>query len=148
RFAFVHDTFLYDCEPQIVESLHGVVRGLQALGLDAQPISPDWWADAAEIFPRLQAVEAAQVHAGNFDRFEPTIRDRLRWGASIAFDEIEALRRRHSEFRTRMDELFAMHDLVLLPCASVARLATGEDHSQTRSRLLRYRTPFSLAGVP
>ena len=30
----------------------------------------------------------------------------------------------------------------------VTRLAVGADHSQTRARLLRYTTPFSLAGVP
>jgi Asp-tRNA(Asn)/Glu-tRNA(Gln) amidotransferase A subunit family amidase len=148
RFAFVDGSFLYDCEPQIADSLRGVVQTLQSLGLEARPIDPDWWADAAEIFPHLQASEAAQVHAGNFDRFEPAIRDRLRWGTSITSGEIAALRRRHSAFRTRMDELFATHDLVLLPCASVARLVVGADHSQTRSRLLRYRAPFSLAGVP
>ena len=148
RFAFVDDSFLYDCEPQIAHSLRSVVRTSQALGLEARAINPDWWADAAEIFPRLQAAEAAQVHAGNFDRFEPAIRDRLRWGASFTSDEIAELRRRHSAFRTRMDELFATHGLILLPSASVSRLAVGEDHSQTRSRLLRYRTPFSLAGVP
>jgi Asp-tRNA(Asn)/Glu-tRNA(Gln) amidotransferase A subunit family amidase len=148
RFAFVDGSFLHDCEPQIADSLRSVVRTLQVLGLEARPIDPDWWADAAEIFPRLQASEAAQVHAGNFDRFEPAIRDRLRWGASITSEEIVALRRRHSAFRTRMDELFATHDLVLLPCAPVARLAVGADHSHTRNRLLRYRAPFSLAGVP
>jgi Asp-tRNA(Asn)/Glu-tRNA(Gln) amidotransferase A subunit family amidase len=148
RFAFVDDSFLYDCEPQIAQSLRSVVRTAQALGLEARPIAPDWWADAAEIFPRLQAAEAAQVHAGNFDRFEPAIRDRLRWGASFTSDEIAELRRRHSAFRGRMDELFATHEFILLPSASVSRLAVGEDHSQTRSRLLRYRTPFSLAGVP
>ena len=148
RFAFVDGSFLHDCEPQIVDGLRSVVRTLQDLGLEARQIDPDWWAEAAEIFPRLQAYEAAQVHAGNFNRFEPVIRDRLRWGAGMTSDEIAQLRRRHSAFRTRMDELFATHDLILLPCASVARLAVGADHSQTRSRLLRYRTPFSLAGVP
>jgi aspartyl-tRNA(Asn)/glutamyl-tRNA(Gln) amidotransferase subunit A len=148
RFAFVGDSFLYDCEPQIVDDFRGVVRTLQALGLEARPIAPDWWAEAAEIFPRLQAAEAAQVHTGNFDRFEPAIRDRLRWGASMNSEEVAALRRRHSAFSTRMNDLFATHELILLPSASVSRLAVGEDHSQTRSRLLRYRTPFSLAGVP
>ena len=53
-----------------------------------------------------------------------------------------------SEFRARMDELFAKHELVMLPAAPVARLAAGADHSNTRKRLLRYTTPFSLAGVP
>ena len=148
RFAFVDGSFLNDCDPQIVDSLRGLVRMLQALGLEALPIDPAWWADAAEIFLRLQCWEAAQVHAGNFDHFEPVIRDRLRWGASLTSDEIASLRRRHSAFRIRMEEIFATHDLILLPSASVTRLAVGVDHSQTRSRLLRYRAPFSLAGVP
>ena len=148
RFAFVAGSFLHDCELQVAESLRGVVHALQALGLEAQPIDPDWWIDAIEIFAPLQASEAARVHAGNFVRFEPAIRDRLKWGASFAPDEIAALRRRHADFRARMDSLFAAHELVLLPCAPVARLAAGADHSQTRSRLLRYTAPFSLAGVP
>jgi Asp-tRNA(Asn)/Glu-tRNA(Gln) amidotransferase A subunit family amidase len=148
RFAFVDGSFLKDCESQIVDSLRSVVRTLRALGLEGRPIDPDWWDEAAEIFPRLQAVEAAEVHAGHFDHFVPVIRDRLRWGAGMTSEEIGALRCRHSAFRTRMDELFASHDIILLPSASVARLAVGADHSQTRSRLLRYRAPFSLAGVP
>jgi aspartyl-tRNA(Asn)/glutamyl-tRNA(Gln) amidotransferase subunit A len=148
RFAFVAGSFLHDCEPQVAESLRSVVQALQVLGLEAQPIDPGWWMDAVEIFAPLQASEAARVHAGNFDRFEPAIRDRLKWGASIAPDEIAALRRRHADFRARIDGLFAAHELVLLPCAPVARLAVGADHSQTRNRLLRYTAPFSLAGVP
>jgi aspartyl-tRNA(Asn)/glutamyl-tRNA(Gln) amidotransferase subunit A len=47
-----------------------------------------------------------------------------------------------------MDELFAENELIVLPCAPVARLEAGADHSQTRSRLLRYTAPFSLAGAP
>lgn len=47
-----------------------------------------------------------------------------------------------------MDDLLAAHELLLMPAAPVARLTTGADHSQTRVRLLRYTTPFSLAGVP
>jgi aspartyl-tRNA(Asn)/glutamyl-tRNA(Gln) amidotransferase subunit A len=148
RFAFVDGSFLNDCEQQIAGSLRNIVRTLQALGLEARPVDPEWWADAADIFLRLQCWEASQVHAGNFDHFEPVIRERLRWGAGLGSDEVATLRRRHSDFRIRMDELFARYDLVLLPCASVARLAVGVDHSQTRSRLLRYRAPFSLAGVP
>ncbi len=47
-----------------------------------------------------------------------------------------------------MDELFAAHQLILLPSIPVSRLAVGVDHSQTRMRLLRYTAPFSLAGTP
>jgi Asp-tRNA(Asn)/Glu-tRNA(Gln) amidotransferase A subunit family amidase len=152
-FAFVADSFLHDCEPEVVASFHEVVRDLQALGLEARIIDPDWWADAVEIFAPIQASEAARLHGGNFDRVdflekEPAIRDRLTWGASLTASEISALRQRHTAFRARMEELFAAHELILLPAIPVARLAAGAGHSQTRSRLLRYTAPFSLAGVP
>ncbi len=148
RFAYLTGSLLQDCEPQVVDGFRGVIRALQALGLEARSIAPGWWADAVEIFAPIQASEAARLHAGNFDRFEPAIRDRLKWGASIALDKIAELRRRHADFRARMDELFAENQLLLMPCAPVACLAAGADHSQTRSRLLRYTVPFSLAGVP
>jgi aspartyl-tRNA(Asn)/glutamyl-tRNA(Gln) amidotransferase subunit A len=111
-------------------------------------IDTNWWADSFEIFAPIQAWEAARIHAGYFDRFEPSIRQRLEWGASIGPSEIAALRLRHEAFRSRIDELLAKHELILLPAAPVARLTAGADHSKTRARLLRYTTPFSLAGVP
>ena len=58
------------------------------------------------------------------------------------------MRQRHTAFNARMDDLFAAHQLIMFPCAPVARLEAGADHSQTRAHLLRYTTPFSLAGVP
>ena len=148
RFAFLGDRFLHDCEPEVMEGFRRVIGELQALGLKAEPIDPEWWKDSVEIFAPLQASEAALLHAGNFDRCEPAIRDRLKWGASFTADQIAAMRQRHADYRARMDELFAAHQLILMPSTPVARLAAGADHSQTRSRLLRYTAPFSLAGVP
>jgi aspartyl-tRNA(Asn)/glutamyl-tRNA(Gln) amidotransferase subunit A len=148
RFAVVESSFFHDCEPEILSSLHRTVRVLETLGLRGSRIDSGWWADSFEIFAPVQAWEAARIHAGHFDRFEPSIRERLEWGARIAAPEIAGLRRRHETFRDRMDALLAAHDLLLLPAAPVARLATGADHSKTRARLLRYTTPFSLAGLP
>jgi aspartyl-tRNA(Asn)/glutamyl-tRNA(Gln) amidotransferase subunit A len=147
-FAFVPDSFLHDCEPDVVASFRGVIQTLQALGLEGRALDTGWWSDAVEIFAPIQASEAARLHAGNFDRFEPAIRDRLKWGAGLSASDVLALRERHAAFRARMDDLFAAHQLILLPSIPVARLAVGADHSQTRSRLLRYTAPFSLAGVP
>jgi aspartyl-tRNA(Asn)/glutamyl-tRNA(Gln) amidotransferase subunit A len=148
RFAYLGDKFLYDCEPEVTEGFRRVIGELQALGLDAEPIVPEWWKDSVDIFAPLQASEAALLHAGNFDRCEASIRERLKWGASLTPADVAMLRQRHADFRARMDELFAAHQLILLPSIPVARLAAGADHSQTRSRLLRYTSPFSLAGVP
>jgi aspartyl-tRNA(Asn)/glutamyl-tRNA(Gln) amidotransferase subunit A len=148
RFAFLGDKFLHDCEPEVLECFRRVIGELQALGLDPVSIDPEWWQGSIDIFAPLQASEAALLHAGNFDRCEPSIRDRLKWGASLTPAEVGSLRQRHADFRARMDELFAAYQLILLPCTPVARLAAGADHTQTRSRLLRYTSPFSLAGVP
>jgi aspartyl-tRNA(Asn)/glutamyl-tRNA(Gln) amidotransferase subunit A len=147
-FAAIADSFLHDCEPEIVASFHAVIQELRALGLEGRTINPDWWADSAEIFAPIQAWEAARLHAGHFDLIQPDIRERLEGGARIADAEIAAFRQRHAAFNARIDELFAEHQLLLMPCAPVARLTAGADHSKTRPRLLRYTTPFSLPGVP
>ncbi len=152
RFAYLGDKFLYDCEPEVIEGFRRIIGELETLGLDAAPIDLgsglDWWKESIDIFAPLQASEAALLHAGNFDRCEASIRERLKWGASLTPAEVASLRQRHADFRARMDELFAAHQLILMPSIPVARLAAGADHSQTRSRLLRYTSPFSLAGVP
>lgn len=148
RFAVVRDRFLFDCEPEVTAEYKNTIAEMEALGLRATTIDVGWWADSTEIFAPIQAWEAAGVHKVNFDRIQPDIRERLEWGTRITSREIASLRGRHAEFRARMDELFATHELILMPAAPVARLEAGADHSQTRKRLLRYTTPFSLAGVP
>ena len=148
RFATVSDSFLDDCEPVIVESFYTTIRELEMMGLERRIVDPTWWADSREIFVPIQAWEAARLHAGSFAHFEPSIRERLEKGASVSPDELATLRKRHDDFRSHMHDMFAANELVILPCAPVAKLTAGADHSQTRIRLLRYTAPFSLAGVP
>jgi aspartyl-tRNA(Asn)/glutamyl-tRNA(Gln) amidotransferase subunit A len=148
RFAVPDESFYHDCEAEILASLHAAISELEALGLRAARIDAKWWEEAFDIYAPIQAWEAARIHAGRFDLYEPSLRERLEWGARITPAEISALRQRHAEFTARMDELFAAQGLLLMPAVPVARLAAGADHSKTRVRLLRYTTPFSMAGVP
>lgn len=148
RFAFIADSFLHDCDSAVVESLRRAVRELEALGLVGRAIDPEWWQGGSELFAPIQAWEAARLHAGHYDQFQAPIRERLEWGARITPAEIADLRKRLAEFRARMNDLFVAHELLLMPCAPVSRLAAGADHSRTRARLLRYTTPVSLAGAP
>jgi aspartyl-tRNA(Asn)/glutamyl-tRNA(Gln) amidotransferase subunit A len=148
HFAVPDESFFHDCEPEILAGLHATISELEALGLHAVKIDAKWWNEAFAIYAPIQAWEAARIHAGRFDLYEPGLRERLEWGARITPAEISALRKRHAEFAARMDELYAAHGLLLMPAIPVARLAAGADHSKTRVRLLRYTTPFSMAGVP
>jgi Asp-tRNA(Asn)/Glu-tRNA(Gln) amidotransferase A subunit family amidase len=47
-----------------------------------------------------------------------------------------------------MDKLLHEHDFLIAPCAPMNELLAGIDHTATRRSILRYATPFSLAGVP
>lgn len=148
RAAVVSSDFLEDCEQAVLTSLQEFMEELKGLDAEISVINVPWWTDLREIFAGIQAHEAAKIHAGHFDAFEPAIRDRLLWGASLSDDEVAALRGKHEQFRERMDTLLRQYDMVVLPAAPVGVLAAGADHSTTRQRLLRYTVPASLAGVP
>ena len=147
-FAVVQDAFLSDTEPAIIDSLRSVERELHSLGLKGTTVDVGWWADSFEIYAAIQASEAARLHAGHFDSMSPALRERLEWGARITEAEVAIMRRRHAEFRARIDELLQKYELLLLPASPVARIDIGADNGPARSRILRYTTPFSLAGVP
>jgi aspartyl-tRNA(Asn)/glutamyl-tRNA(Gln) amidotransferase subunit A len=148
KFAVVCASHLDDCEPEVGANVEQAIDALATMGLASARINCDWWADSFSIFAAIQAWEAARIHAEHFEEFDAGFRERLEWGAQIDEDEIAALRVRHEAFRTRVDELLDEHEMLLMPASPVAKLAAGADHSQTRARLLRYTTPFSLAGVP
>ena len=147
-FAVISNDFLHDCEPVVIKRLRQCSTELEALGLTATTVPVDWWSDSRDIFAPIQASEAARIHAGHYSHFEPSIRERLESGASLSDDTIANLRQRHTAFRDRMDTLLSQHQLLLMPASPVVQLTAGADHSQTRTRLLRYTTPVSLAGMP
>ena len=151
RFAIVPDTFLHDCDPEVAAALDRCRQELEALGLTPYTIDVSWWEGSMDIFGPLQAIQAATYHAGHYDRFEPSIAQRLAWGASLPNEKIPDIRDlvlQWHAFRARMDALLDVHQLLLMPAAPVAKLPAGADHSLTRQRLLRYTTPVSLSGNP
>src|SRR5580698_5565073 len=127
-FAAIDERFLHDCEPEIVHSLETTARELETLGLQRFEFDASWWADTFRIFAPIQASEAARIHAGHFDQFQPNIRERLNWGASITQAELAGLREQHLAFRSRIDTLFAEHELLILPATPITRL----DRKSTR----------------
>lgn len=148
KFAVVHDEFLHDCEPAIIEGLRAVIKELRALGLERTTIDVGWWATSFDIYARIQGWEAARIHEGNFDNFPAAIRERLEGGSRVSDAELSIFRECLAAFRDRMDGLLHEYELILLPASPVARLKVGADNSQIRPRILRYTTPFSLGGNP
>jgi aspartyl-tRNA(Asn)/glutamyl-tRNA(Gln) amidotransferase subunit A len=140
--------FLEDCDPDVLTTFHFWQAKLQQLHASVRNFDARFWLEAMSIYAPIQASEAAALHDGYFEHFEPTIAERLAWGASITAAELSQLHRRLAEFRSSTSALFDAFDYLLLPCAPMSSIAAGADHSATRSRILRYTTPISLAGLP
>jgi Asp-tRNA(Asn)/Glu-tRNA(Gln) amidotransferase A subunit family amidase len=149
RIGFVDEAFLDDATPEVMTAYRAWRRHLTPLAAFLEPFNPTTrWADSREIFGGIQAAEAARVHTGSFDHFEPAIAHRLQNGASFTVAEIEEFHRRLKHFRAYMDYLHQHFDAIILPAAPVHELRAAEDQSEVRGRILRYTTPFSLSGSP
>jgi aspartyl-tRNA(Asn)/glutamyl-tRNA(Gln) amidotransferase subunit A len=148
KIGCVPESFLYDCEADVLTAYRAWQQTLTSMSASVHTFDTSWWSDTFEYFAGIQAHEAAAIHHGHFDQFEPSIKARLEWGASITAAELNAFKIRHEQFRAKMNELFNQFDLLMLPTAPVSRLSANTDLSKARQIILRYTTPFSLAGVP
>jgi Asp-tRNA(Asn)/Glu-tRNA(Gln) amidotransferase A subunit family amidase len=148
RIGTPDPSLLEDCDGDVLEALRSWEVRLQELGARVERFAAPFWSEAMEIYAPIQASEAAALHQGYFDHFEPAIAERLAWGASISPAELAQLHRRLADFRTSTYALFDGFDYLLFPCAPISSIAAGVDHSATRPRILRYTTPISLAGLP
>lgn len=148
RIGFAGDDFIHDCEPEVVYAYEAWKQQLELHGATLSPFDTTFWSDSLDIYAPIQASEAAAIHRGHYQHFEPVIAERLAWGASITTAELDVLRRRLDKFRSQTWALFQRFDLLIAPCAPVSKLLVGHDHSQNRKAVLRYTTPASLAGLP
>jgi Asp-tRNA(Asn)/Glu-tRNA(Gln) amidotransferase A subunit family amidase len=152
KVGAVGGDFLRDCEANVLNALELCKSQLAAKGAEVVEFAADDWEEGMSIYAPIQANEAAAIHApntgGDFSCFPPPLSERLAWGASLSAEEIQKLRTRHAEFRERVDKLFERYDFLLLPCSPLSQLKAGVDHSDTRTRILRYTVPLSLAGTP
>jgi Asp-tRNA(Asn)/Glu-tRNA(Gln) amidotransferase A subunit family amidase len=152
RIGRVHPDFLHDCEAVVLDAFEKWQRRMRAHGAEIVSVDTSFWEEAMDIFAPIQAHEAAAIHTagtgGDFSHFEKSIAERLTWGASIPVTEIANLRKRHDEFRERMDNLLREYDFLIAPCAPVHELIAGADQTHARRTILRYTVPMSLAGVP
>jgi len=148
RIGYVTNDFLHDCEPAVLAAFEAWKQNLAQHGADLAPADTTFWTDAPAIYSPIVASEAAAIHRGHFQHFDPVIAERLAYGASISAAEMQNLHARLQRFRLQMSALFESFDFLIAPCAPVSKLRAGHDHTESRKAILRYTTPASLAGLP
>jgi aspartyl-tRNA(Asn)/glutamyl-tRNA(Gln) amidotransferase subunit A len=139
---------LEPCDAAVLRSMQTWQDRLRRASARLEAIEPDFWSEAWDIYAPIQAAEAARLHAGHFQEFEPVIAARLAWGAALTEDQLNQCRRRRQSFCEQNNALFRRFDFLLAPITPVSRLLAGADHSQTRPQILRLTTPASVAGLP
>jgi aspartyl-tRNA(Asn)/glutamyl-tRNA(Gln) amidotransferase subunit A len=148
RIGTPHSVFMQDCAPDVLSTLQLWQFRFQELQASVASFDGSFWSEAMSIYAPIQASEAAALHQGYFHQFEPAIAERLAWGARISSAELLQLRQELAHFEDATHALFQSFDYLLLPCAPMSSIAAGAGHAETRTRILRYTTPISLAGLP
>ena len=148
RIGYIPDDRLQDCEPIVLAAFEAWKQHLTRHGAELAPADTTFWTDAPAIYSPIVASEAAAIHRGHFQHFDPVITERLVYGAAIPASEIQTLRGRLQKFRLQMSALFETFDFLIAPSAPVSKLRAGQDHTESRKAILRYTTPASLAGLP
>ena len=148
RFGIPDENFLTDCDGDVRATLRSWEETVRPFCGSAKSFDAQFWNEALPIYAPIQASEAAALHAGYFHHFEPAIAERLAWGASIDAAELSELHQRKKVFEVSMSALFDTFDYLLVPCSPMSSIAVGANHHATRSRILRYTTPISVAGLP
>ncbi len=148
RIGYLTADFLHDCTPEVLTAYEATKQLLNRNGAILTPIDVRFWQEAPQIYSPIVASEAAIIHKGHFQHFEPILTERLTAGAAIPAAELARIRLRLADFRTQMAALFENHDLLIAPCAPIHQLRANEDHTESRKAILRYTSPASLAGLP
>ena len=99
RIGVPHTEFLHDCEPDVMATLKHWQQLFSEQQATITTFDATYWNEAVSLFAPIQAHEAAALHRGHFQHFEPAIAERLAWGAAIPETEIAALRTKLAAFR-------------------------------------------------
>ena len=151
RIGVLTGPLLEACDPTVLRTMtlwQDRIRNSRGIESDLVPVNPQFWTEAWDIYAPIQAFEAARIHAGFYQEFEPAIAARLAWGASLSEDEVQQLRKPHQSFRRQQEQLFQRYDFILAPISPLTRLHAGADHTESRASILRLTTPASLGGNP
>jgi Asp-tRNA(Asn)/Glu-tRNA(Gln) amidotransferase A subunit family amidase len=148
RIGYVDGDFLHDCEPEVLNAYEAWKQHLVQHGGMLSPFDTTFWNEGPQIYSPVVASEAASIHRGHFQHFEPAIAERLTSGASITTSELAKLHSRLEQFRSQMSALFEHFDFLIAPSAPVSKLYASHDHTESRKAILRYTTPASLSGLP
>lgn len=154
RVGLAAGSFLEPCEPDVAAALAEAGRVYADLGARVEGLDLSWVAEARAWNRTIVAVECGLLYADPAERSPesvgPEALARFRSAAHISARDYAAAMRARPLFRQRLIDLFADHDVLLLPATPLPAPPAEDPRSLTRARelLSTYAGAFNLAGVP
>lgn len=153
RLGWVRGSFLDGMSPEVASAVTEFDTLLRQAGAGVDAVEAPGWEGAVKLFVPIQASDAARNHASflvhHREQYDPALLERFALGAAVTPEQLKGLRAEREAFcRDSVEALFQGRDFLLVPAAPVVRLGVGEDHRNTRPKLLRYTAPASLGGLP
>lgn len=145
-------------EPEITETLRRAAAVFAELGATVRDITVRWSEDDIAATGGMFGAEALAAHAGMFpehaDRYGPRTRSRFETYPRIDAASVARGYQARDRLKGKMAARFREIDLILLP--GLGKIlprwdeidAMFDNLDDTRKILLRFNSPFNLAGVP
>jgi aspartyl-tRNA(Asn)/glutamyl-tRNA(Gln) amidotransferase subunit A len=150
--GFLRGRWLEVCEAPILATYDRLEQELRGRGAKITRVEVDDLFPAPELFAALQASEAARIHQRFLKRtdcgYDPVIRARLEWGASLKARELVRCQREWRGFQARLAGVWKRRRLLMAPACPLRQLRLGQDLGKRRPAMLQLTSPFSLAQLP
>lgn len=153
RIALAIGEYVNATAPEISEAVNGAARILEGAGAIVEPVDVTFLREAALANGIMTQADAAAFHkdrlAEHPEWFGEDVRARLEAGRNTTSTEYSLARHAQLEMKRRLDVLFEVYEVLLLPTTSVtAPRIEGERAVEEARRLTRFTAPFNLTGVP
>jgi aspartyl-tRNA(Asn)/glutamyl-tRNA(Gln) amidotransferase subunit A len=153
RFALVGDTYVGECDPEVLEAVDAAAELFSRLGATVSKVALEFLRDAALANGQMTQADAATYHRERLSEhpelFGADVRQRLETGRDLTAAEYVLARRTQSEITRRLHRLFEEHDVLMLPATPVAAPPIeGGDAVESARLLTRFTAPFNLSGLP
>ncbi|MBS0658515.1 MAG: amidase [Verrucomicrobia bacterium] len=153
RLGVTDGPWLEACDAETRANYEAFGRRLGDAGATVGRFDSTAWSEATSLFIPIQAHEAYANHRGYLDQYrdgyEPAVRARIEFGATISDEAYARYQERRTAFREAQNAaLFESFDFLAVPITPVRHLPADQDHSGFRSRILTLTTPASVCGWP
>ena len=153
KIALAVGSYIEDSDYEVYQSVRAAAYALKTLGASVDEVNTDFLRDAWAANRTILHVDAAAYHQERLkehpDWFGDDVRERLTVGTKTSANDYALARREQVKARRKLDVLFELYDVLLLPTTPIAAPEIeGENALERAAQLTRFTAPFNTTGLP